>query len=96
MATEAPCHLAGMMHGDTPQIRGVQNCGASELLAAVLTSSIKNDALQANSAAAFDKGIGVLPQALRLPRLQQGERHVAGSPPPRFSPSSLFNGVLKL
>ena len=94
-ATEAHCHPAGATPGDAPQIHAVQHCGASELPAVVPTSSIKNDALQANRAAAFDDGFGVVLQELRSHRSQPGERCLAGPHSSRFSASPLSHSVLR-
>jgi hypothetical protein len=96
MAVEAPCHLAGMTHGNALELHAVQNCGASELPAAVLTSSVKNDAWQASRASTIDVPFGILPREFFSPRLQQSERNVAGPLSPHISASSLADQVLRI
>jgi hypothetical protein len=91
-----PCHLAGLMHGGESQFHAVQNCGASELPAAVLTSSIRNDAMQASSAAAIDAAFGILPREFFTSRLQQSERSVVGPLSPHLPSTLLSDPILRI
>jgi hypothetical protein len=84
------------MHGGESQFRAVQNCGASELPAAVLTSSIKNDALQASHALTFEFAFGILPGEFFASRLQKSEHSVAGPLSPHRPPTSLPDQILRI
>jgi hypothetical protein len=84
------------MHGGESQFRAVQNCGASELPAAVLTSSIKNDALQASRALTFEFAFGILPGEFFTSRLQKSEHSVAGPLSPHLPSTSLPDQILRI
>lgn len=94
--SEAPCHLSGAIHGDTPQIHAVQSCGGGELPAAVLSSSIKSDTLRASGAATIVDSFGTLPQEFPARHSRASGSCVAGPPLARFSAAFLFNGVLRI
>jgi hypothetical protein len=96
ITAERPCHLAGLLRGGESQFRAVQNCGAFESPAAVLNSSVKNDALRAGSAAAADATFDILPRELFVPRVQNNERNVAVLLSPHFSASLMSSQILRI
>ena len=84
------------MHDDAPQLHALSNCGTFELLAAALTTPIKDDVLHSGSNVAFVNGIGILLQELALPRAQQREHCIAGPPSLSASEVSVLNPVLRI
>jgi hypothetical protein len=95
-APEALCHAAKSMRGNVPHVNAIQNCGAPELPAAVLSSATKQDGWQANRNASIDDGDGALPQELSVNRSQPGEGCVSSPSMAHFSAASLFSGVLRI
>ena len=93
---ERPCHLAELMHGGESQFRTVQNCGTSELPAAILTSSIKNDASQASRALTFEFAFGTSSQKFFGFHSQPSERDVAGPPSPHLPATSRLDQILRI
>ena len=95
-ATEAPCHLTAATGDNVSQVHAVQNCGAPELPAAIVTSSNKNDVLQAYSSASFVGGTDVFSQ--QLPALLAQRTDSCFSDPHLLSHpySSLATGVLRI
>jgi hypothetical protein len=85
-----------MIHGNTLQLHAVRNCGAFELPAAILNSSVRNDALQASSAPASDATFGILPREFFRPRVQCSERNVAGLLSLDSSTTFVSNQILRI
>lgn len=94
-ATEAPCHLMAATGVNIPQVHAVQNCGASELPAATVTSLNKNDALQIYRSAAFLGGPDVLSGELPSLLAQHRDRCFV-EPHSSYLHSSLAMGVLRI
>jgi hypothetical protein len=84
------------MHSGEFQFRAVQNCGASELPAAVLTSSSKNDASQASSTLTFEFAFGISSQKLLGFHSQPSERNVAGPLSPHLPAPSRLDQILRI
>ena len=95
-ATEAPCHLTAATHENGSQVHAVQNCGASELPVATVTSSNKKDVLQAYSSASFVGGPDVF--SGELPSLSTRYRDNCFADPhlSPYSYSSLAMDVLRI
>lgn len=93
---EAPCHFAGAMHREGPQIHTLRNCGAFELPPAVLNSSTENDELPASGVTASAEGFGAWSQELSPTLLKDSEHCSAGPPLMSFSSVSPSNGVLRI
>jgi len=93
---EAPCHAAKAMRGNLPHVHTIQNCGALELPAAMLSSSTKNDGWQGNHRAGLKGTFTALSQELFVYCSQRSERCVCSPPVAHFSAASLSSSVLRI
>jgi hypothetical protein len=93
---ERPCHLAGLIHGGESHFRAVQNCGASELPSAILTSSIKKDASQASRALTFEFAFSTSSQKFFGFHSQPSALSVAGPLSPHLPATSRLDQILRI